>query len=89
MPCTSSWMAQLDDLGDRAVVAEVDDLGAGGLEMPAHDVDRRVVAVEERGRGDDADVVAGLVGRASGRHDRAAVTRGGGTDRAFRGRSFV
>ena len=42
------------DVGDAAVVAEVDDLGAGRLDQPAHDVDRRVVPVEERCRGDEA-----------------------------------
>ena len=45
----------VDDLGDRAVVAEVDDLGAGRLHDPAHHVDRRVVPVEQRRRGDDPD----------------------------------
>ena len=38
-------------LVDRTVVAEVDDLGPLTLEEPAHDVDGRVVAVEEGGRG--------------------------------------
>jgi hypothetical protein len=42
----------LDDLVDGAVVAEVDDLGALGLEDPPHDVDRRVVTVEQAGGGD-------------------------------------
>ena len=63
MPCTSSWMAQSHDLADGAVVAEVDHLGAGGLHQAAHHVDRGVVAVEERSRGDDPDVVARRVGR--------------------------
>jgi hypothetical protein len=60
----------IDDLGDRAVVAEVDDLGAVGLKDPAHDVDRRVVAVEQRGGGHEADDVlrgVGLGHRASRR----------------------
>ena len=56
----------VDDLGDRAVVAEVDDLGARRLHDAAHDVDGGVVAVEERGRGDDADVMPRLVGRQGG-----------------------
>ena len=42
------------DVGDAAVVAEVDHLGALRLDQPAHDVDRRVVAVEERCGGDEA-----------------------------------
>ena len=48
----------LDDLAHRTVVPEVDDLGAAGLRDPAHDVDRGVVAVEQRGRGDEAHAVA-------------------------------
>ena len=46
-----------DDLVDRAVVAEVHDLGAHALQDAPHDVDRRVVAVEQRGRGDEAHLV--------------------------------
>ena len=41
----------LDNLLHRTIVAEVHDLGALGLEDPAHDVDGRVVTVEERGVG--------------------------------------
>ena len=37
----------VDDLVHRAVVAEVDDLGAGRLQDAPHDVDGRVVAVEQ------------------------------------------
>ena len=41
----------VDDLLDRAVVAEMDHLAAGRLQDAAHDVDRCVVAVEQaRGR---------------------------------------
>ena len=46
-----------DDLVDRAVVAEVDHLGAHALQDAAHDVDRRVVAVEQRRGGDEAHLV--------------------------------
>ncbi len=42
-----------DHVLDAAVVAEVDDFGALRLDEPTHDVDRRVVAVEEAGRGDE------------------------------------
>ncbi|MNS48889.1 hypothetical protein D3C72_814750 [compost metagenome] len=52
----------VDDLGHRAVVAQVDHLDAGGLQDAAHDVDAGVVAVEQRGRGDEADLVDRLVG---------------------------
>jgi hypothetical protein len=51
----------IDDLAYRAVVPEVDDLGAGGLENPPHDVDRRIVAVEKRRSGDETHLVLGLV----------------------------
>jgi hypothetical protein len=51
-----------DDLLDRAVVAEVDHLGAGRLQDAPHDVDRGVVAVEQRGGGDEAHLVLRLVG---------------------------
>ena len=46
-----------DDLLHRAIVAQVDHLGALGLEQAAHDVDGRVVAVEERGGGDHPHAV--------------------------------
>ena len=55
-----------DDLLDRAVVPEVDDLGARRLEDPAHDVDRRVVSVEQARRGDEADPRGGLEGAPHG-----------------------
>ena len=64
MPCTSSCSAALDHLVHRAVVAEVDHLRAGGLQDAAHDVDRRVVAVEQARRGDEADLVLRLVDEA-------------------------
>ena len=46
-----------DDLVDRAVVPEVDHLGPHVHQDPPHDVDRCVVAVEQRRGGDDADLV--------------------------------
>ena len=48
---------RVDDLLDRAVVPEVDDLGALRLHDPPHDVDRRVVPVEEAAGGDEPHVV--------------------------------
>ena len=45
------------DLFDRAVVPEVDHLGALRLEQAPHDVDRGVVSVEQRCRGHDANAV--------------------------------
>ena len=76
-----------DDLVDRAVVAEVDDLGAHALQDAPHDVDRRVVAVEQRCGGDEAHLVrravvgqglvfGGQVGHGGvGRSCRGAVRR--------------
>ncbi len=51
----------VDDLVHRAVVAEVDHLGAVRLQDAAHDVDGRIVAVEERRRGDEAHLVFRLI----------------------------
>ena len=45
---------RVDHLADRAVVAQVDHLSPLGLQDPPHDVDRGVVPVEQRGRGDEA-----------------------------------
>ena len=46
-----------DDLFDTPVMTEMYHLGAGRLEDAAYHIDRRVVAVEERGRRDDSDRV--------------------------------
>jgi hypothetical protein len=46
-----------DHFVDRAVVAEVDHLGAHALQDAPHDVDGRVVAVEQAGGGDEAHLV--------------------------------
>src|SRR3546814_8628505 len=40
---------------------EMDHLGAGALQDAKHDVDGRVVTVEQRGRSDEAHLVLGLV----------------------------
>ena len=45
----------LDYLVDRSIVSQVDDLGALRLEDATHDVDGGVVAIEQRGGGDDPD----------------------------------
>ena len=66
MPCASSCSAARDHLVDRAVVAEVDHLGARGLQDAAHDVDRRVVAVEKGRGGEKADLVFRLVDELAG-----------------------
>jgi hypothetical protein len=44
-----------------AVVTQVDYLNSSGLNNTAHDVNRSIVAIKERSRRDDADVVLGLV----------------------------
>src|SRR5690606_37480673 len=41
------------DLTHRPVVSQVDDFGSLRLQDAAHDVDRRVVPVEQAGRGDE------------------------------------
>ena len=48
------------DLVHAAVVAEMHHLDAMGLDQPPHDVDRGVVAVEQRSRGDEAQRPAGI-----------------------------
>ena len=50
-----------DDVVDAAVVAEVDHLGALRLQDAPHDVDGRVVPVEQARRGDEPHRVHGLV----------------------------
>ncbi len=63
MPCASSCRRRGDDLVDRAVVAEMDDLGAARLQHAADDVDRGVVAVEQAGGGDEAQPALGMLRR--------------------------
>jgi len=67
---------RVHDLVHRSVVAEVDDLDPEVLKQPTHEVDGRVVPVEERGGGDETDVVNGLVtgGRGGRRHGRSWAT---------------
>jgi hypothetical protein len=60
----------LDDLVHRAVVAQVDHLGTLRLQQPAHDVDGRIVPVEQRGRRHDAHAL-GCAGHDGGRGARA------------------
>jgi hypothetical protein len=62
----------VDDVLRAAVVAEVDHLRARRLEDAPHDVDRRVVTVEEGRRGDDANRVLRSVGRGA-RHGGAGA----------------
>src|SRR4030095_429988 len=52
-----------DDLLDRAVVTQMDHFGAHTLQNAPHDVDRCVVAVEQRCRGDEPDFMCGTVVR--------------------------
>ena len=54
------------DVADRAVVAEVDDLGSARLQQAAHDVDRDVVAVEQRRGGHHAHRRSGVGGELDG-----------------------
>ena len=52
---------RVDHLADRAVVAQVHHLGPLGLQDAPHDVDRRVMPVEQRGRRHEAHRVGGHV----------------------------
>ena len=47
----------VDHLAHRAVMTQMYDLAAHALQNAPHDVDRRIMAVEERGRGDEPDLV--------------------------------
>ena len=79
-----------DDVVDAAVVAEVDDLGSHALQDAPHDVDRRVVAVEQAGGGDESHLVDGpvvgqclVLGGKVGHGGRSlVVTVAGGRDRS-------
>ena len=50
---------RLHDVETGTVVPEMDDFGAGSLQDPTENVDRGVVTVEQRGRGDETDPVLG------------------------------
>ena len=83
----------LDDLVDRAVVAEVDHLGALRLEQPPHDVDGGVVAVEEAGGRHDPESLAGALGgpqlgRGGGAHDAPRPARRRGAPASIRLRTW-
>ncbi len=51
---------RLDDLVNGAIVAQMDDLGAAGLEQTPDQIDGGVVSVEKAGRRDKANAVLGL-----------------------------
>ena len=51
-----------DDFVDRAIVAEMDHFGARRLQDAPHDVDGRVMPVEQARRGHEPDLVADLAG---------------------------
>ena len=73
----------LDDVLHGAVVAQVDDLAARGLEDAAHDVDAGVVAIEETGGGDETDLVPRQVACGGGAGGFGRSENGHGTpDRA-------
>jgi len=66
MPWASSCKAGVHDLVHRTVVAEMDDLDPGRLQDASHDIDRGVMAVEQRGSGDETHLVLRLVGQQLG-----------------------
>ena len=50
----------VDDFFDRAIMPEVNYLGAGGLQNPAHDIDRHVMAVKQAGCGNHPNILTAL-----------------------------
>jgi hypothetical protein len=44
-----------------SIMAQMDDLASRSLNNPAHDVDRRVVSVEQTGCSDNANFVLGFI----------------------------
>ena len=71
-----------DHLVHRAVVAQVDDLGAHALQQPPHDVDGRVVAVEQAGGGDKTHLVRrAVVGEGLG--FGGEIGHGGGSESSW------
>ena len=60
MAWASSAMAAVYNFLNRAVVAEVDDFGAFGLEYAAHYIDGGVMAVKQAGGGDKTDMGVGV-----------------------------
>jgi hypothetical protein len=88
MPCTSSCSAAVTTSSTERLWPEVDDLGAHALQDAPHDVDGRVVAVEQAGGGDEAHLVrravvgqglefGGQVGHGAARSAGRAVRKGG------------
>ena len=65
MACASFFDARLDDVGYRAIVAQVDDLRTKLLQETPHDVDGSVVSVKERGCSDHAGTGLRRAGDAS------------------------
>ena len=53
----------IDNLLHRAVMAKVNHLGAGRLHDPPHDIDRGIMAVKQRRRSNEAQLVLRLVGQ--------------------------
>ena len=80
IPC-ASLQGRGNDLADRTVVPQMDHLRAAGLEDAPHDVDRGIVPVEQRGGGDQADFLLGLVADDFGRF-RQIVHRSNSLDAA-------
>src|SRR5262249_26803197 len=62
------------DVGNATVVAEMDHFRAARLQQAADHVDGRIVAVEQRSGGHEAQWRAGLGRRAAGRHAVSAET---------------
>ena len=63
----------LGDLRSGSIVTEMNDLGSGGLQQAPHDVDRRVVPVEQGSGSHEADMVLGTVDLGFLRHRLTSI----------------
>ena len=61
MPWASSCSAALTISLYRAVMAEVNHFGTGRLQNATHDIDRRIMTIEQRCGGHETNLVLGLV----------------------------
>ena len=63
MPCASSWIAASTISATERLWPRCTTSTPGGLQHPAHEVDRRVVAVEQARGGDEAQACGAADGR--------------------------
>jgi hypothetical protein len=56
--------SRIDNFFDRSIVPEMNHFGTGGLQNPAHDIDRYIVAVKQAGCGNHPNILTALSGSA-------------------------